>query len=388
MHTILIDTGPAGGGGLRQALASSPMPRLSRLLRLAEMTHREPAREDAEAAWLSPAERWMCASLGLQAAHAAAPGPAMAGAKPDPAQAAPAPQRAPWGALAALGAGQDLRGLAWGLALPVHLELGRESLSLADPADLQITPDEARALLETVQPLLRDAGWLLDARDPARWLVAHASLAEVVTADPSRAVGRNVASWMPAGTPARAWRQLLTEMQMLWQYHPVNEARAQAGRAVVNALWLHGCGVLPEDLRNPFVLGAPGSTHRPAPRGGPENLGAARRLREAHPAVAGATAWLPAVAAGLPHLLPSQHPHPLRVLQPAALHPADPRTLGAAITALDAEAASAIDAALQSHDAAQVVLAGDRHWIAFELRKARRWQFWRRADAQVLLAMV
>ena len=386
MHTILIDTGPATGSGLQQVLASSPMPRLSRLLRLAEMTHRELAREDAEAAWLSPAERWMCASLGLQDPRAADPGPAMAGVKPDPARAVPV-ERAPWGALAALGAGQDLRGLAWGLALPVHLELGRESLSLADPADLQITPDEARALLDAVQPLLRDAGWLLDARDPARWLVAHAGLADVVTADPSRAVGRNVASWMPAGTPARAWRQLLTEVQMLWQHHPVNEARVQAGRPEVNALWLHGCGVLPQDLRNPFVLGTPGSAHSPAFRVGQENPGATRRLLEKHPA-AGATAWLPAAAAGLPHLLPSQHPHPLRVLQPAATRLADTRTVAAAIAALDAEAASAIDAALQSHDAARVVLAGDRCWIAFELRKARRWRFWRRADAQALLAMV
>lgn len=346
MHTILIDTAPAAGTGLRQALAASPMPYLSRLLRLGEVAHQEAAREDAEAAWLSPAERWMQLSLGLQAAG------------PESAQI----EHAPWGALAALGDGLDLRGLPWGLALPVHLELGRESLSLGDPADLQITPDEARQLLDTVQPLLRDAGWSIDVRDPARWLVAHPSLAAVVTADPGRAIGRNVATWMPAGTPARAWRQLLTEMQMLWQYHPVNEARTHAGRPVINALWLHGCGVLPEDLRNPFVPKRPLS--------------------------AGGTAWLPAVTAGLPRLPPSHHPHPLRVLQPAVTRLADAQSLRASITNLDTDAGRAIDEALQSHDAAQVVLAGDRRWIAFELRKSRRWQFWRRADAHVLLDMV
>ncbi|OIQ83237.1 cofactor-independent phosphoglycerate mutase [mine drainage metagenome] len=351
MHTILIDTGPAAGGGLRQALASSPMPRLSRLLRLAEMTHREPAREDAEAAWLSPAERWMCTSLGLQAAHAAGPGSAMAGAKPDPAQAAPAPQRAPWGALAALGAGQDLRGLAWGLALPVHLELGRESLSLADPADLQITPDEARALLETVQPLLRDAGWLLDARDPARWLVAHASLAEVVTADPSRAVGRNVASWMPAGTPARAWRQLLTEVQMLWQYHPVNEARLARGQCEVNTLWLHGCGSLPPDWRSPLRLaGEDDGMSDPA-------LAAALRGLAVLPR-AGAVA-------------------PLRVFDLRALLSQDPVQ---GLLALDARLSGAIAQALQQAGGVQLTLTGEKRWRTLQIRPLQAWKFWLRTD--------
>ncbi|SCC93098.1 conserved hypothetical protein [Thiomonas sp. X19] len=375
MHTILIDTAPVAGAPWQQALAATSMPRLSRCLRLAEVSLQEALHEDAEAAWLSPAERWLLAALGqpgavLDPAPDAATAPnAAPNVEHAPAQAA-APshaaavlsEQAPWGALAALAAGQALRGLPWGLALPAHLELGRESLSLANPAALQLTVDEAQALLDAVRPLLSDAGWHVDAGNPGRWLVAHSSLAEVVTADPARAIARNVAAWMPAGTPARPWRQLLTEMQMVWQYHPVNEARMRAGRPEANTLWLHGCGALPAGLRNPFVM--------------------------QRQAAQSATAWWPAAHAGLPKLPASRHPHPLQVLQPQATRETDAEALGAAVAALDQAAAGAIDQALRDHAGAQVVLAGDRRWIGFELHKARRWQFWRRADAHVLLGLV
>ncbi len=387
MHTILIDTAPVAGAAWQQALAATPMPRLSRSLRLAEMSLQETLREDAEAAWLSPAERWLLATLGhpgagarpapeaAAASNAALPAvssaassiasgveriPAQTGA---PTQAAPAlSEQAPWGALAALATGQALRGLPWGLALPAHLELGRESLSLADPAALHLTVEEAQALLDAVRQLLIDAGWHADASNPDCWLVAHPSLAEVVTADPARAIARNVATWMPAGTPARPWRQLLTEIQMVWQYHPVNEARQRAGQPEANTLWLHGCGALPRDLRNPFVL-----PHQAAQR---------------------VTAWWPAAHAGLSKLPASRHPHPLQVLQPQATREMHDQALGAAIAALDQTAAEAIDQALRDHAGALVVLAGDRSWIRFELHQSRRWQFWRRADAQVLLGLV
>lgn len=339
MHQILIDTAPVGGDAWRQALAAGNLPKLSRALRLAEPAASEPVREDAEAAWLSPAERWMRASLGIDGDS----------------------EQMPWGALAALGAGLDPAERPWAVALPVHLVLGRESLSLADPAGLGLNAREAAELLDAARSLLDEEGWRIDARDPARWLVGHPCLESVVTADPARAIGRNVASWMPGGAAARGWRRLLTEIQMVWQHHPVNEARMRSGRAEANTLWLHGAGRLPADVRSPFL---------------PDPLPAAP------------TVWLAAAAAGLPKLPPTAHPHRLRVVQPAATREADPDVLGAALRALDDDAARAIDEALGDHDRAGVVLAGERRWMAFELRRSRAWQFWRRADAHVLLDLV
>ncbi len=335
MHSILIDTAAVSGASWSDALRHGALPRLSRALRLAEIIAEETPRADAEAAWLSPAERWVAAALGLET-----------------------DEHAPWGALAALGDGLQPGDAPWALALPVHLQLGRESLSLADPAGLRLHADESAALLDAVRPLLVDADWRIEQPQPSRWLLSHRSLVDVCTADPSRAVARNVASWMPGGAAARPWRRLLTEIQMVWQHHAVNEARLRDGAPDINTVWLHGCGVLPPELRNPFVLDgdAPGAL------------------------------WARALWAGLPRLPATRHPHRLRLVQPSATR-ADER-FTAELAALDAHAAQAIDAALQQHAAVRVVLAGELRWIAFELRRARRWQFWRRADAHVLLERV
>ena len=335
MHSILIDTAAVAGAAWSDALQHGALPRLSRALRLAEIVAEEAPRADAEAAWLTPAERWVAAALGLQA--------------DDP---------APWGALAALGDGLQPGDAPWALALPVHLQLGRESLSLADPAGLRLHADESAALLDAVRPLLADAAWRIEQPQPSRWLISHPSLAGVCTADPARAIARNVASWMPGGAPARPWRRLLTEIQMVWQHHPVNETRLRDGALDINSVWLHGCAALPAGLRNPFEFDGE----------------------------VPATLWARALGAGLPRLPATRHPHRLLVLQPAASR-ADERFV-AELAALDARAAQAIEAALQQHAAARVVLAGERRWIAFELRRARRWQFWRRADAHVLLDRV
>ena len=335
MHTILIDTAAVTGPAWDAALRRGVLPRLNRALRLADIVAEEAPRADAEAAWLSPAERWLRAELGLGDAP-----------------------RAPWGALAALGHGLDVGDAAWALALPVHLELGRESLSLDDPQRLQLGADEAAALLDAVRGLLADDGWRIEPLQPGSWLLAHPSLAEVDSADPARAIGRNVASWMPGGDAARPWRRLLTEMQMVWQHHEVNEARIARGAADVNTLWLHGGGRLPRTLRGAFAVDA----------------------RDAH------AAWALAAAGGLNAWPADCARAPLRVLQPAATRlDVD---FGGVLAELDAQVAQAIDAALGADGVARVVLAGEQRWIAFELRRARRWRVWRRADADALLRLV
>jgi hypothetical protein len=47
---------------------------------------------------------------------------------------------------------------------------------------------------------------------------------------------------LPDGRDAAAWNRLLTEIQMTWHTHPVNEAREARGEATVNSVWLHGGG--------------------------------------------------------------------------------------------------------------------------------------------------
>ncbi len=367
MHTLLIDTAALDAEAWGQAVQGGALPRLLRALRMAHVATREPLREDAQAAWLSPAERWMRRALGLDEpevqAHEKTQGrpefsrPPRGASSEQPGPGGSHEQQAPWGALAAAGAGLQPGARAWALALPAHLVLGRDSLQLADPAQLALDAQHAQALLQAVLPLLQEASWDMHASHPGCWLVSHPSLEQVLTADPLRAVGRNAASWMPGGPAAAPWRRLLTEIQMVWASHPVNEARRAAGLPEVNTLWLHGCGVLPTAPSNPFLLD---ESERAA-------------WREA------GCAWLGALADGLPALSASRHPHSLHVLQ---LRSHDALRAPQACAELDEQAAGRLSAALREHAAVRLVLAGSRSWVDLELRASRSWHFWRDAAAR------
>ena len=343
MHTLLIDTAALDAEAWSQVVQGGALPRLLRALRMAHVGTREALREDAQAAWLSPAERWMRRALGLDKPELHAP-----------------EQQAPWGALAAVGAKLQPGSRAWALALPAHLVLGRDSLQLADPSQLALDAGHAQALLQAVLPLLQEQAWDMVPTRPGCWLVSHPSLEQVLTADPLRAVGRNAASWMPGGQAAAPWRRLLTEIQMVWASHPVNDARREAGLPEVNTLWLHGCGVLHALPSNPFVLDEP-------ERGVWRDAG---------------SAWLGALADGLPALSASRHPHSLRVLQ---LRSHDALRAPQACAELDELATGRLGAALREHAAVRLVLAGSRSWVDLELRASRSWHFWRDAAARTWL---
>lgn len=344
MHTVLIDTSALDAEAWQQALRAGALPRLRKALLRGVVCGSERLGEDAQAQWLSPAECWVRRALGLNEPEMHAP-----------------QQQAPWGALAAAGAGLPVDDRPWALAWPVHLALGRDSLRLLDPSQLQLDAQQAQALLDAAAPLLLEQDWRIHVLHPGRWLLGHESLRDVRTADPSRAVGRNAASWMPGGESAAPWRRLLTEIQMVWMQHPVNEQRHQRGLPEINALWLHGCGVLPMLPANPFVLDA----------------------AHARAWIDGSCAWLGALAEALPALPASRHPHPLHVLR---LPAADESPADVACAALDAEADQRLHAALAAHAAVRLVLAGARAWVDVELRRSRAWRFWGGAAARELLA--
>jgi len=128
-----------------------------------------------------------------------------------------------------------------GWLTPVHWQAGADQVTLLPPALLALAPDDALALLATLQTLC-DGDWRLSADTPTRWRLAHPSLAQLPTAALTRAAGRNVDPWLNAPPAARPVRRLQAEMQMLLHTHPVNAAREAAGLAPVNSVWLSGTG--------------------------------------------------------------------------------------------------------------------------------------------------
>lgn len=216
MH-LLIPFASALGEAGAYALRDLSLPRLGRLL-----ARLQPAERlgDDEYSLSPPNERALAAAWGWDGVDGALP----------------------FAARAAQADGVDVLDRAWGLLTPVHWVVGRDAVTLADPAALQLDAAESRALFEAVRELFESEGFTLAWGAPLRWYAAHESLVELPCASPDRVIGRSVERWMPAGHAMRTLRRLQSEVQMLLYAHPINEAREQRGLWSVNSFWLSGCG--------------------------------------------------------------------------------------------------------------------------------------------------
>jgi hypothetical protein len=153
--------------------------------------------------------------------------------------------RLPWAAHRAAGDGVPVGTDAWALLTPVHLHVGTEQVSLADPASLALDADESRELFEIVRGLFESEGLAMHWGAPLRWYASHAVFATLPTAALDRVIGRNIDAWLPDSPQARLLRRLQSEVQMLLYTHEVNARREAAGRLAVNSFWMSGCGLAP-----------------------------------------------------------------------------------------------------------------------------------------------
>ncbi|MBU6260945.1 MAG: hypothetical protein KGJ30_17965 [Burkholderiales bacterium] len=149
----------------------------------------------------------------------------------------------PWAARQARLDGMPPDDLAWGLLTPAHWHAGALQVSMTDPEALDLDAADSRTLFEAVQPLFTSEGYVCAWGAPLRWYVAHESLAQLATASPERAIGRDVDAWLGSDPAARRLRRLQSEVQMLLHTHPINAAREARGRPTVNSFWISGCGV-------------------------------------------------------------------------------------------------------------------------------------------------
>lgn len=152
----------------------------------------------------------------------------------------------PWAARAAASDGIPPGDRAWGLLTPAHWSVGRDHVTLADPATLALDAAESRALFDAVRELFESDGWTLAWGAPLRWYGAHDSLDGLPCASVDRVIGRNVDLWLQTDTRrfplARQVRRLQNELQMLLYTHALTDAREARGLLPVNSVWLSGCG--------------------------------------------------------------------------------------------------------------------------------------------------
>lgn len=143
---------------------------------------------------------------------------------------------------------------AWWLrADPVSLQPQRDHLVLLDSATLDISRDEADALVAEINTLLAADGWKLEAPHPQRWYLCSDRPLALMTVPPGAVIGRDIRGHLPVGQAARAWQARLSEIQMLLHMHPVNQRREADGLWAINSLWLWGGGELPAQCSSRFT---------------------------------------------------------------------------------------------------------------------------------------
>jgi hypothetical protein len=158
----------------------------------------------------------------------------------------------PFAAHAAAGDGIATGEHAWALLTPAHWQLGRDHVTLLDPADLDLDEVESRALFAAVEDLFASEGFNVAWGAAGRWYAARDELEGFATASIDRVVGRGVDRWLResahvgavAGKSAISSlvRRLQSEAQLVFYTQEVNEAREDRGALAVNSFWLSGCG--------------------------------------------------------------------------------------------------------------------------------------------------
>ncbi|THF60822.1 hypothetical protein [Pseudothauera rhizosphaerae] len=164
------------------------------------------------------------------------------------------PQQVSAAALRRLGeedAGTPSGGADWLCADPVGLSFAREHLILADASTLDIAAGEAAALIDALNDTFADVG-RFEAATPERWYLRPAEPPAARFVPLLQAVGRPVARSLPEGADASRWQRVTSEIQIMLHNHPVNRAREEAGRPLINSLWLWGGGHVPASARSPL----------------------------------------------------------------------------------------------------------------------------------------
>lgn len=129
----------------------------------------------------------------------------------------------------------------WLRADPVHLQVMRDRIVLANSADLNVSRREADALAAAIGSHFGEALSPIP-HHPQRWVVSFPQAPDLTTTPLSVAIGRAIEPLMPQGDDAPHFRSLLNELQMLLFEHPVNQAREARGELPINSLWLWGGG--------------------------------------------------------------------------------------------------------------------------------------------------
>lgn len=165
------------------------------------------------------------------------------------------PDHWPLAALARQRDAGDAGSACWLRADPAHVQPDINGARLLACGDgVQVSREDADALLPALKPLFGDAGMPIDAPLPGHWYLRLQREARLPAfREPADALGDDIFDHLPDGEAGRRWRALLSEAQVLLHNHPRNRQRAERGLPPVNSLWFWGAGALPDSVSTPHA---------------------------------------------------------------------------------------------------------------------------------------
>jgi hypothetical protein len=175
------------------------------------------------------ADLWLCRSFGVAHQH-----------------------DCPVAPFAALGEGLEPGEQYWLHADPVHFQLLRDHIILADCVPFDLTMEEAEPLIAALNQHFIADGLQFFAPHANRWYLRLNTVPDMRTHPLAEVIGQNVDRLLPQGADAMRWNSWLNEVQMLLHEHPVNQDREQRGNFPVNSVWPWGGGVLSRLESLPF----------------------------------------------------------------------------------------------------------------------------------------
>lgn len=126
------------------------------------------------------------------------------------------------------------------LAEPVGLTPGRDEATLLPREALALTAAEVSALFASTNDWLREDGQALVQASSGRSYLIGLDGSALETPPAHALARRHVGKHFPASADTAIWRRLMTEIQMHWHTHAVNERREAEGLPLVNAIWFSG----------------------------------------------------------------------------------------------------------------------------------------------------
>lgn len=129
---------------------------------------------------------------------------------------------------------------------PVCLQVDRDRAIVMPSSLLQITPQEADALVTALNSHFGADGLRFEAITPQSWILHSSQPYSWQTTAITEAIGRDAREVAVRGNDAAIWRRWQNEIEMLLHAHPVNQHREEQGQWPITGVWLWGGGKWPK----------------------------------------------------------------------------------------------------------------------------------------------